>query len=132
MVMIAAAKEVVPSPVLVDAVCDVDIPSRTIAVRLSELEQGGNRRLWKDAHQALKASQEAGWRGSHPTLYASTSGARNVAHAQPGDWGMLLFRFPPGVAAFSELISKPRLVARVALDRSSRYFITVNFKHVEA
>jgi hypothetical protein len=42
---------------------------------------------------------------------------------------MLLFSFPKGEASFVQLISKPRLVARVAMDRSSRYFISVNFRH---
>ena len=95
------------------------------------LEQAGGRTLWKECHASLKRSQEMGWRGTHPTLYASTESARNVVTAVTGDFWMLLFRFPPGVAAFSELIGKPRLAARVAMDRSSRRFISVNFKHVD-
>ena len=127
--MAVAAEAVIPHPLIVDAVVDVDIPSRTLAVRLSELEQGGNRRLWKDAYQALKASREAGWLGSHPTLYASTPTARNVVWGTAGDFQSLLFSFPAGVSAFAELIGKPRLVARVALDRSSRHFISVRLFH---
>lgn len=38
--MAVAAEAVIPHPLIVDAVVDVDIPSRTLAVRLSELEQG--------------------------------------------------------------------------------------------
>lgn len=37
---VQAAKEVIPQPVIVHAVCNIDIPSRTIAVRLSELVEG--------------------------------------------------------------------------------------------
>jgi hypothetical protein len=125
------ATERLPSPVVVDGVVDYDTATRTLAVRLSELEQAGGRTLWKECHAALRRSEEAGWRGQHPIVYASAPGAFQVAHATPGDFGMLLVRFPPGVAAFSELIGKPRLAARVAMDRSSRRFISVNFKHVD-
>lgn len=128
---VQAAKAVIPSPVLVDGVCDYDIATRTIAVRLSELEEAGGRTLWKECHAALKASEDAGWRGTHPSIYASAPGAFQVAHVTPGDFWMLLVRFPPGVSAFSVLIGRPRLVARVAMDRSSRRFISVNFKHVD-
>jgi hypothetical protein len=127
--MSVAAKETIPQPVIVDGVVDYDVATRTIAVRLSELEQAGGRTLWKEAHAALVRAEEMGWRARHPNIYAHAPGAYQVAQATPGDFGMLLFRFPPGVSAFSELIGKPRLVARVGLDRSSRRFISVNFLH---
>jgi hypothetical protein len=50
--MTTAATEVVVSPLIVDAVVDIDTPSRTLAVRLSEREQGIPRMLWKEAHAA--------------------------------------------------------------------------------
>jgi hypothetical protein len=130
-VSVQAAKEAIPSPVLVDGVVDYDTATRTIAVRLSELEEAGGRTLWKECHAALSRSEKAGWPGRHPLIYASAPGAFRVAHVTAGDFWMLLVRFPPGVATFSELIGKPRLVARVAMDRSSRHFISVNFKHVD-
>jgi hypothetical protein len=130
-VSVQAAKEVIPQPVLVDGVCDYNTATRTIAVRLSELEEAGGRTLWKECHAALSRSEEVGWRGQHPLIYASAPGAFQVAYVTPGEFWMLLVRFPSGVSAFSELIGKPRLVARVAMDRSSRRFISVNFKHVD-
>jgi hypothetical protein len=126
---VTAATTPIPQPYLVDAVVDVDIPSRTLAVWLAELELGYGRRLWREAHEALVRSEQNSWRTGPPTLYASTPDARNVVHAMPGDFGMLLFRFPPGEASFAELIGKPRLVAKVAMDRSAGHFIGVTFKH---
>jgi hypothetical protein len=105
---VTAATETIPQPLIVDAVVDIDTPSRTLAVRLSENEQGYGRLLWKEAHAALVKAEQSGWVTGTPTLYASAPSAEKVAWATPGDFGMLLFRFPSGVAAFAELIGKPR------------------------
>jgi hypothetical protein len=126
-----AATAPIPSPQIVDGVVAIDIPTRTLAVRVSELEQAGGRRLWREAFDALKASQESGWRTGPPTLWASAPGASQVAHAVPGDFGMLLFRFPTGEASFAALIGKPGLTARVGLDRSTSHFINVRFLHAD-
>jgi hypothetical protein len=123
---VTAATERIVSPKIVDGVVAVDVPSRTLAVRLSDLEQAGGRRLWKEAHAALKASEESGWRTGPPALYASAPGARDVAHAAAGDFQTLLFRFPTGEASFAELIGKPGLTARVGIDISSSHFINVS------
>jgi hypothetical protein len=81
--------------------------------------------------QALRRSEERGWRNGHPTVYASTPQAYQVAHAVTGDadfGGMLKFAFPSG-DVYTKLISQPRLYASVWIDRSSNRFINVNFKH---
>jgi hypothetical protein len=56
------ATEKLPQPYVVTGIVDIDIPSRTLAVRLSELEHGYGRVLWKAAHQQLRASEENGYR----------------------------------------------------------------------
>ena len=53
-----AATTPVPQPYIVDGVVDIDTPSRTLAVRLSELEKGYGRLLWREAHRQLRASEE--------------------------------------------------------------------------
>ena len=127
--MTTVATEVIPQPLIVDAVVDIDTLSRTLAVRLSEREQGIPRMLWKEAHAALVKAEQSGWLTGLPTLYASAPSADKVAWATPGRFGVLLFSFPKGEAAFAELIGKPRLVARVGIDRSSAHFINVRLFH---
>jgi hypothetical protein len=127
-VVTVRAAERVPSPVAVDGTVDIDIPSRTLAVRVSERESGYNRLWWREAHTALTTAEETGWR-NHRAVYASAPGASDVAHATPGDYRMLLVRFPSGVSAFAELVGKPGLVALVTVDRNSGPFIGVSFKH---
>ncbi|HEY6688335.1 MAG TPA: hypothetical protein VI094_19245 [Propionibacteriaceae bacterium] len=124
--MTVRAQERVPAPVVVDGTADIDIPSRTLAVRVSERESGYNRLWWREAHTALKAAEESGWR-SHRAVYASAPGASDVAHATPGDYGMLLVRFQSGMQAFAELVGKPGLSALVSIDRSSGRFMGVRF-----
>jgi hypothetical protein len=126
--MSVRAAERVPSPVVVDGTVDIDVPSRTLAVRVSERESGYNRMWWKEAHTALRSADEDGWR-NHRYVYASAPGASNVAHAVPGDYRMLLVRFPSGVSAFAELVGKPGLSATVAIDRSSGRFMNVKFSN---
>jgi hypothetical protein len=77
--MTTAATEVVVSPLIVDAVVDIDTPSRTLAVMLSEREQGIPRLLWKEAHTALVNAEQSGWLTGTPTLYASAPSADRVA-----------------------------------------------------
>ena len=123
--------EKLPTPHEAIAVVSNDLPQRTLTVRLSDLANGYTRLLWKEAFQALRRSEEGGLRSGHPTVYASTPTAHQVAHATTGDavfGGMLRFTFPSGVEAYQQLISKP-VTATVWLDRSSRRFINVNLKH---
>jgi hypothetical protein len=70
-------------------------------------------------------------RDSHPTVWASTPQAYQVAHAVTGNadfGGMLKFTFPPGNQSYSQLIGKP-VTATVWIDRSTNRFINCNFKH---
>jgi hypothetical protein len=124
--VIVRAAERVPSPVVVDAVVDIDTPNRTLAVRVSERESGYNKLWWKEAHTALTTAEQDGWR-NHRHVWASAPGAYQVAYTMPGDYRMLLVRFPSGVSAFVELISRPGLVALVSVDRSTGRFIGVKF-----
>jgi hypothetical protein len=62
-------------------------------------------------------------------VYASTPTASDVAHAVPGDFQMVLFRFPAGNSAFTELVGKPGLTALVTVDRSAGRFVAVKFLH---
>jgi hypothetical protein len=49
-----------PSPHPVDAVVSVDIPSRTLTVRISDLASGYQKLQWKEAWRALKSAEENG------------------------------------------------------------------------
>jgi hypothetical protein len=82
----------------------------------------------REAHAALVRSEEGGWRTSQ-SLRASADGALQVAPVSPGDYGMLLCRFPQGESSFSELVGKPGLTAAVGIDRSTRLFISVRFRN---
>ena len=130
--MTALATTPVPSPHAVDAVVDVDISSRTLTVRISDLANAYARSQWREAWQALSVGEENGWRNSPQTVWASTPQANRVVFATLGDdlWcGMLRFVFPPWQQAFQQLIGKPGLTATVWLDRSSHRFLSVNFKN---
>jgi hypothetical protein len=103
------ATEKLPQPH--EAICVVsnDLASRTLTVRLSDLANGYTRLLWKEAFRALRRSEEVGMRDSHPTVWASTPQAYQVAHATAGNTdfgGMLKFVFPPSEQAYTKLISK--------------------------
>ena len=123
--MSLSATETLPRPLVAVGVVVADPASRTLSVRLSDLEAGYSRLLYREAFQALKLDFEAGRPGL--PVYASAPGAWRVAHAVPGDFGMLLFRFPE--AAYKELVGKPGLTASIVLDRSTHRFIGVTFKH---
>jgi hypothetical protein len=127
-----AAATPVPSPHPIDAVVSVDIPSRTLTVRISDIASGYQKLQWKEAWRALKSAEENGWRNSAPTVWADTADSYRVAYATLGDdvfGGMLKFHFPSGVQAFQQLIGKPGLTATAWLDRSTHRFINVNFKN---
>jgi hypothetical protein len=126
--VVTTATTPVPSPLAVTGIVDIDIPNRTLAVRLSELESGYSKLWWRESHAALKAAELNGWR-SHRTVYASTPTASDVAHAVPGDYQMLLFRFPSGEASFVQLVGRAGLIAIVVLDRSAGRFVSVKFLH---
>jgi hypothetical protein len=120
--------EVIPQPLVLEAVVITDPSTRSVAVRLPETAIGYARMWWKTAHTALKAAVEDGWR-SHPYVYANTPSASDVVHMQPADLQMLSAHFPVGTAGYSELISKPGLYALVSLERNSGRFTRVSFLH---
>jgi len=122
------ATEKLPSPYVVVAVVTNDLPSRSLGVRLSETASGYERSLWRQAWGQLKAAVEDGWR-NHPFVWASAPGAYQVVHVNAGDFQTLTVTFPTGVTAYSELISRPGLVAFVSVDRSTGRFMGVTFKH---
>lgn len=122
------ATERVPQPFAVDGVVTNDLPSRSLGVRLSETASGYERLWWKQAWLQLKAAVEDGWR-KHPHVRASAPGARDVAIVHPGDFQTLVVNFPPGVTAYTELISRPGLVAIVTVDRNTSQFLGVKFLH---
>jgi hypothetical protein len=117
-----------PQPLAIDAVVVSDIATRSLGVRLSENASGYQRLWWKTAHQQLKAAVENGWQ-NHPFVRASIPGASDVANVQPADFGMLTVHFPVGTGGFSELISRPGLVAIVVVDRNSGRFTNLRFLH---
>jgi hypothetical protein len=123
------ATEKVPQPVVVLGVVDRDLAQRSLLVRPSELASGYEKLNWRTAHQALRQSEETGWRSGHPVVWASTPNARQVAPVVAGDFLSLLVHFHSGEQAFSQLIGKPGLFAFVSVDRSSGRFIGVSFKH---
>jgi hypothetical protein len=125
------ARERLPQPHEATGVVSNDLSNRTLTVKLSDQANGYTRLLWREAFRALRSSEEGGWRNGHPTVWASTPNAFQVAYAQPGspDWGgQLKFAFPSG-DAYTKLISKPGLYASVWIDRSTNRFINVNLKH---
>jgi hypothetical protein len=126
------ARETLPQPHEAIGVVSNDLAQRTLTVKLSDTVNGYTKLLWRQAFQALKASEEGGWANGHPTVWASTPNAYQVAYAQPGnpDWGgQLRFEFPIGAEAYTKLISKPGLTASVWIDRGTNRFINVNLKH---
>src|SRR5215211_6827680 len=105
-----------PSPLAVTGIVDLDIPNRILTVMLSDSERGYSRLCWKEAYQALRRSEESGWRSGQPTVWAGTDRADKVASASAGDavfGGLLRFHFAPGETAFTQLIGKPGLTAIV-------------------
>ena len=122
------AVEALPQPQAIDAVVFSDVLSRTLTVRLPDHASGYERLLWTQAWQQQRRSQEAGWPpNGAPWLYADVPGAPRVVHGQPAEGGVMSFYFPPGTAGYSELISKPGLVAIVTVDRGTHQFLTCRF-----
>jgi hypothetical protein len=125
------ATEVLPSPQAIDAVVFVDAVERTLTVRLPDAAGGYSELLWRDAWQALRQGQEAGWPpGSAEWVYADLPGGDRSVAGQPGEAGTLVFRFPPGAPGFAALISRPGVAAIVTADRSTRRFLSCRFLNV--
>jgi hypothetical protein len=123
----ATATTPVPQPLAVDGVVFNDTATRTLHVRLSDQANGYTRLLWQQGWQALRRAEESGYTSAVPMVWASAPGAYQIAHGLPGEAGTLKFHFPPGVAAYSELISKPGLTAIVTVDRGTHHILGVRF-----
>ena len=122
------AVEALPRPVAVDGVVFNDVVSRTLSVRLSDQADGYTRLLWQQAWQQQRRSREAGWPpNGAPWVYADVPGAPRVVYGLPAEGGVMSFHFPPGTAGYSELISKPGLVAIVTVDRGTHQFLSCRF-----
>jgi hypothetical protein len=120
--------DVLPQPQAVDAVVWHDIGERVLYVRLPDKASGYDRALWAQGWQQLRRAEEAGWpSNAAPWVYASVPGADRVVHGGAGDAGCLRFHFPPKTPGYSELISKPGVVAIAVLDRGSQRFLSVRF-----
>lgn len=120
------ATERLRNPYALDGVVVNDLPLRSLSVRLPDTASGYQRLWWKQAWLQLRATVEDGWQ-NHPFVWASTPSAYQVAHVQPGGFQTLVVNFPPGATAYSELISKPGLVAIVTVDRNTSRFTGVKF-----
>ena len=126
--MTVGVRERLPQPQAVDGIVDIDIATRTLIVRRSELANGYTRLLWREAHRQLVADEQAGWRNAQPVWASTLGGFDQAAHAVPGDGLALKFRFPPTAdSAYTKLISRPGLSAVVTIDRSSCRFLRVGF-----
>jgi len=120
--------EALPQPRAATGVVVHDPATRTLSVRLSELESGYAKLLWREGWQALRRSQEAGWPiDGAPWVWADVPGGRRVVHGQPIDGVALTFHFPTGTAGYAELISKPGLWAIITMDVATRHILGVRF-----
>jgi hypothetical protein len=124
---VTAAEAVLPRPVAVDGVVFHDVVSRTLSVRPGDRASGYTKLLWREAWTKQRHSQEAGWPLDTPWLYADVPGAPRVVHGLPGDGGVMSFHFPPGTAGYSQLISRPGVIAIVTIDAGSRQFLSCRF-----
>lgn len=125
------ATEVLPEPQAIDAVVFVDAVERTLTVRLPDAAGGYSKLLWRDAWQALRQGQEAGWPpDAAPWIYADLAGGDRSVYGRPAEGGTLQFQFPPGAPGFAALISKPGVIAVVTADRSTRRFMACRFLNV--
>jgi hypothetical protein len=125
----AVATDPLPQPKAAVGVVFADPSSRTLTVRLSELEGGYAQALWREGWQALRLAQEAGWPlGGLPWVYADAPGsARRTIHGEPVEGGGLSFHWPVGTPGFAELISRAGLTSIVTMDIVTRRISTVRF-----
>jgi hypothetical protein len=134
---VAEATNPMPRPHAATGVVTSDPASRTLTVRLSKQETGYARLLWRDGLQLLRQTEEAVAAGPAaryaelaPTVWADVGGGRRIVYGRPGqDDGTLEFTFPPGVAAYAQLVGKPGLTALVTMDKGSRFILGVKFFH---
>ena len=121
----------IPQPLAIDGIVVNDFANRTLFVKLGDTVTGAPRVAWTNGYQALQLAEDAGYpvRGA-PALWARFEGDDRVARATPGDLFSLKFECPPAEgSAYSRMISKPGLRARVLYDRSMQWFTSVKFRH---
>jgi hypothetical protein len=118
-----------PQPLTVAAPVTNDVMSRTLIVRRPRDAGGYQKLLWREAHEALRQSEEAGWPLSGaPWLSAAGAGQRDIARGLTGPNLALHFHFPVGVAAYYDLVSRPVLRAYVTVDKNTGFFTGVTFR----
>lgn len=122
--------EVIPRPRAATAVVFADPASRTLSVRISELESGYMQTLWRSGWQALRQAHEAGWPpGGPPSVFADAPKSRRTVHGVPTEAGALSFHWPVGTPGFAELVSRPGLYAVVTMDVNTHFISSVKFLH---
>jgi hypothetical protein len=119
--------EVMPRPRAATAAVFADPATRTLHVRLSELESGYMQTLWRSGWTALRQSYENGWPPSGP-LQVYCDGRRDV-WGVPTEGGALSFTWPVGVAGYADLVGRPGLYAVVTMDVNTHFISTVKFLH---
>jgi hypothetical protein len=135
--IVSEATAKLPRPIAITGAVENDVATRTLIVRRPKEIGGSQSLLWREAHQALQRARDRGWQATNlPVwevnrdliLYCDTPGHSKVVHATPGENLSLLFHFPTGVTAYSELVSKP-MWAIVVADADTRRFLSVKFLH---
>jgi hypothetical protein len=101
--------------------------TKALVLRRPRYSERYEKLLWREAHQALTAAAESGWRTAHPYVWGGALGNRQMVHGQPGDYLTLLFCFPAGEPVYAKLVGTPRLAAIVTADREQRRFLSVRF-----
>jgi hypothetical protein len=132
---VAAATEVVVSPLFVEAPVIVDSASKILYVKRPENEPSYSLLCWRESHMALVQAQETGFRNGHETVWAGVTGDSRITYALAVPGLKLQFQFPGVPSAlkpFQKLTSTPGLVARVQMDRSANRFVSVRFTNVQS
>jgi hypothetical protein len=80
--------------------------------------------FWRRGHQALVAAEEAGRYGA-PTVWAHTTGRREVARGEAVHDGWLRFKLSPN--DYRKLTSNPGLSAIATVDRATGRIMGVKF-----
>ena len=124
------AVEAMPRPLAISAVVFHDFAARILSVRPGDQASGYEKLLWREAWQQQRRSREAGWPpNGAPWVYADVPGAPQVVHGLPAEGGLMAFHFPVGTAGYSELISRPGVIALVTIDRGTHQFLSCRFLH---
>ena len=111
----AAASEVVVSPLFVEAPVIVDSANKVLYVKRPENEPSYSLLCWRESHMALVQAQERGGLNGHETVWAGVTGDSRITYALAIAGLKLQFQFPGVPSAlkpFQKLISTPGLASR--------------------